>query len=359
MEVSSNCLSDSPPTTKMEKCSEIKLTKSSKLFSIESIIANTNKDTRSSNSSESPVPQENYYNPQTNGSEYTLPPSTLLPPGSGHHHYGNIYNNAWFGGLFNAHFANNHPEKDMAPFPNFGASFPNPNEPPRVPLMFNDPSVINAYQREKLAQYFMNSLRTAGGGGGAIPGDCDKLTELIFRTSTGYPGMPLYDGFSDHQSDKSRSPFQEAPTQHQQGPLSNGTGIPSVAEESTDQRHLSSALIGCLPMMSKQIQGGSEIHQQHQQNMSNGDKYDKGLMMDTASNDSCSDDLSLTLSPGESNKHRGEDLYLKLLCKSEDDRWDRGGKLMDRRRSDAPNGLTKFSIERNSSSTGRLAKKFE
>lgn len=325
MEVSSNCLSDSTdPTTKMEKCTEMKLTKSSKLFSIESIMSNSNKDTQHNNSSinaESPVPQENYYCPQNGGSEYPLPPSALMPPGS---HYGNIYNNAWFGGLFNAHFANTtHPDKDMPTFPQFPA-FANPTEPPRVPLMFNDPSVINAYQREKLAQYFMNSLRTAGGGIAGVPADCDKLTELIFRSSSGYPAMPQYsDGFSDHQSDKSRSPpFQDAPPQ--QGLANNGgpSGPDDAAATGDHQRHLSSAIIGCLPLMSKQILGGSEIHQQ-QQIVSSAEKYDKGSMMDTASNDSCSDDLSLTLSPGESNKHRGERrgdmlLVIILLCMRDD-----------------------------------------
>lgn len=291
------------PTTPLEQCSEMKLTKTTKLFSIESIIANTNKDT-SSIRAESPVTQENYYCPQS-ASEYPLPPqphpSTLLPPGS---HYPNLYNHAWFGGLFNAHFANNLPEKDQLPFPNF-AAFANANEPPRVPLMFNEPSVIGAYQRDKLAQYFMNSLR--GGGGGAAPGDCDKLTELIFRTS-GYSGMPLFDDHHQH-SEQSRSPFQEGVAGQQR--LGNGPSA-VVLEELPDQRHLSSALIGCLPsLMSQQIQGGGreEIHQQPQQQEtgSHGERFDKGMMMmDTVSNDSCSDDLSLTLSPGESGKHRGE-----------------------------------------------------
>lgn len=309
MEVSSNCLSDPDqcPTTNIEKCSEMKLTKSTKLFSIESIIANTNKDSNSIGA-ESPVTQENYYCPQS-AAEYPVQPPSLLPPVS---HYGNIYNNAaWFGGLFNAHFTtttnnNHHPEKDLLPFPNFAAfaNAPSPDPPqPRVPLMFNDPNVINAYQREKLAQYFMNSLRSAGGVG---PGECDKLTELIFRTSSassgGYAGVPLLEGYN-LQEEKSRSPFHEH--HRQQG---SAKGPPSEELSPVDQRHLSSAIIGCLPLMSKQIQGGSEIHQQQQQQQHlqhHPIHSDKG-MMDTASNDSCSDDLSLTLSPGESSKHRGE-----------------------------------------------------
>lgn len=295
MEISAKIPDPVTASVEMEKCSsEMKLTKSSKLFSIESIMANTNKDP-SAPGTESPVTQESFYGPQ-NGSQYPLP--LPLPPGS---HYGNTYSNSWFGGLFNAHLANNLPDKDLPPFPGFNA-YSSPDQPPtRAPFMFNDPpSAINAFQREKLAQYFMSSLRSAG----SVPRECDKLTELLFRSSRGvYPSAPLFENFiGDQQSDKSRSPplsqYQE------RGP----TGLPEEGYErrqSLDQRHLSTAIIGCLPLMSKQIQGGSgEIHQQQQQQMMM--SQDKS-MMDTASNDSCSDDLSLTLSPGgESNTHRGE-----------------------------------------------------
>lgn len=328
MSVSSSCLSEVAPETKLDKCcsasESIKLTtKTSKLFSIESIIANktTSKSPPGDSSSSSPVRQESFYP----GGDYPLPHAALLPPGA-HHHYGNmLYNNAWFGGLFNAQFSanNSHPEKDLTGF----AGFPPPqpqtlNDGPRVPLIFNDPGVINAYQREKLAQYFMNSLRSAGGGGGGGPGgDCDKLTELIFRGGGGgYPAMhPVFDGFSDQQSDKSRSPFQEQ-NHHQQQLPSQLNGPSGGGGSPEQQQHLSSGIMGCLPsLMSKQIQGGAaaEINQQqgslHQERQFHGDK---GMMMDTASNDSnsISDDLSLTLSPGESNKHRGE----KIMTKSKE-----------------------------------------
>lgn len=286
MEVSAVNRIDSDKCTTMDKCSEIKLTKSSKIFSIESIIANTNKNTSVPIRTESPVNHDNYYCPQ-NETEYPMPP---LPPPPGSH-YGNMYNNAWFGGLFNAQIAANLSDmKDVPAIPDL-LTFTNPSESSRVPNLFNDPSLINAYQREKLAQYFMNSLRAGG------PTDCDKLTEIIFRS--GYPGMSLFD------PDKSRTPpFQES-TVHQHHPpsedcLTSRNFYDNIGDQS---RHLSSSssLIGGLPLMSKQIQGGTEIHQQATM-MSQHDK----VMIDTASNDSCSDDLSLTLSPGESNKQRGE-----------------------------------------------------
>lgn len=284
-----------------DKCTDIKLPKStSKLFSIESLIANSNSNNAVATNCESPPPvHNNNYGP--------LPPPTtdyplLLPPGVLSHQpqYGNLYNSSWFGGLFNAaHLissSNRHGESD-SDIGTPSASYKDDNGlinpcDSRAPLMlFNE----DLMRREKLAQYFMNSLRNGGGGVGG--GNCDKLTEIIFRSSGGYAGF--HEG---HQ--RIQQPVGESPSYG----YDKVTGEDHTLQQQPPQHLSPSSIIGCLPLMSKQIQGGAlDIHQ----HVLGGDKYDKGVI-DTASNDSCSDDLSLTLSPGESNKHRGETIVINL-----------------------------------------------